>query len=65
MNDEADALRAEARRLRSFLARDSSPEVARHIEQLAAELERRATAIDGKSSNGHDEPSRAGLLPKK
>jgi hypothetical protein len=65
VSDEADALRAEARRLRSFVARDSSPDVASHIELLAVELERRATAVDGKSSNGHDEPTRAGLPPKK
>jgi hypothetical protein len=65
VSDEADALRAEARRLRSDLARDASPEVVRSTELLAVELERRATALDGKSSNGQQAPTRAELPPKK
>jgi hypothetical protein len=54
MSDEADGLRAEARRFRS-LARQfpDEPKLGEQAEILAGVLERRATALDGKSSDGH------------
>ncbi|HEX4114174.1 MAG TPA: hypothetical protein VH020_16695 [Stellaceae bacterium] len=54
MSGQADGLRAEARRFRS-LARQFPDEkkLDEQAEILAAELERRATALDGKSSDGH------------
>jgi len=46
-------LRAEARELREKARSVSDPIVASKMFELAAELERKATAKDGKTPNGH------------